>query len=64
MKIGTVEPKYTDLYPMQGVIEDKALAFIYGAIAKYGTERGILYDQERLDSLKEYILKQAENIGK
>ena len=64
MKIGTVEPKYTDLYRMEGVIEDKALAFIYGAIAKYGTQRDILYDQEKLDSLKEYIAKQVENIGK
>lgn len=64
MKIGTVEPKYTDLHPMQGVIEDEALAFIYGAIAKYGIQKEIRYDEEFIKSLKDYISRQVEYIGK
>lgn len=64
MKIGTVEPKYTDLHPIQGVIEDEALAFIYGAIAKYGTKSEIRYDAEFKESLKNYIQNQIGYIGK
>lgn len=56
--MGTVEPKYTDLHPMQKVIEDDALAFIYGAIAKYGSNK------ETFPELKEYISKMIEKIGK
>ena len=56
--MGTVEPKYTDLRPMQNVIEDDALAFIYGAIAKYGSNK------ETFPELKEYISKMIEHIGK
>ena len=56
--MGTVEPKYTDLRPMQGVIEDDALAFIYGAIAKYGMHK------ELIPELKEYIEEQVKNVGK
>lgn len=56
--MGTVEPKYTDLHPMQHVIEDDALAFIYGAIAKYGSNK------ETFPELKEYISKMIEKIGK
>ena len=50
MKLGTIEPKYTDLHPLVGCIEDDQLAFIYGAIAKYGTHK------ELVPELKEYIL--------
>lgn len=56
--MGTVEPKYTDLHPIQKVIEDDALAFIYGAIAKYGSNKEIFPE------LKEYINKQLKYIGK
>lgn len=51
VKLGTIEPKYTDLRPLVGCIEDDTLAFIYGAIAKYGTH------QEFVPEVKEYILK-------
>lgn len=56
--IGTVEPKYTDLKPLVGCIEDDTLAFIYGAIAKYGSNK------ETFPELKEYISKMIEKIGK
>ena len=62
MKIGTVEPKYTDLHKMNGVIENDQLAFIHGAISKYGTNIEIRSDEEYLNSLKEYIIKIAQNI--
>lgn len=61
MKMGTIEPRYTDINnPIcgSGVIEDDALAFIYGAINKYGAYK------ELVPELKEYILKEAEYIGK
>lgn len=53
----TVEPKYTDLHPIVGCIQDDTLAFIYGAIAQYGSEK------ENLEDLKEYILIEAKHIG-
>ena len=59
--MGTVEPRYIDLkHPIEGsgVIIDDALAFIYGAIKKYGAYK------EELPELKEYILTEAQNIGK
>lgn len=63
MKLGTVEPKYTDLTPMGGVIEDDALAFIYGAIAKYGTCARVIKDKESCEELKDYIRKRVEEVG-
>ena len=58
--MGTVEPIYNLNYLNEGsaIIVDDALAFIYGAINKYGA-----YKKE-LPELKEYILKEAEYIGK
>lgn len=53
--MGTVEPKYTDLHPLKGCIEDDQLAFIYGAIAKYGTSAAIVKDPEGHKELKEYL---------
>lgn len=50
--MGTVEPRWTDLnHPIEGsgVIEDDTIAFIYGAIKKYGAYK------EQIPELKEYI---------
>ena len=52
--MGTVEPRWTDLnHPIEGsgVIEDDTIAFIYGAIKKYGAYK------ELVPELKEYIKK-------
>lgn len=60
--MGTVEPHYNDeqvFLKNENYIYDDALAFIYGAIKKYGTNRE--YD---LNELKEYIIKEAQYIGK
>lgn len=59
-KMGTIEPRYND--EKVSIAEDKclcddALAFIYGAIKKYGTSEACLGE------LKEYILKEASYIG-
>lgn len=77
MKIGTVEPKYTDVWLTaakemvldgenghygSGIMDD-ALAFIYGAIAKYAWRPTYLKDEEYRKSLKDYILREAEHIG-
>lgn len=61
MKMGTIEPRYTDINnPIcgSGVIEDDALAFIYGAIKKYGAYK------ELVPELKEYIKEIVERIEK
>lgn len=56
--MGTVEPRYNDLYKIQGYgITDDSLAFIYGAIKKYGSNK------EELPELKAYILETAKHIG-
>lgn len=60
-KMGTIEPRYNDEKVSIGEDEylcDDALAFIYGAIKKYGTSEACLGE------LKEYILKEANYIGK
>jgi hypothetical protein len=59
--MGTVEPIYNDIkHPIEGsgVIEDDTIAFIYGAIKKYGAYK------ELVPELKEYIKNQVKNIGK
>lgn len=61
MKIGTVEPRYNDVrftLTEENSIQDDALAFIYGAIKKYG------HNPEYYEELKEYIIKETEYIGK
>ena len=62
LEIGTVEPRWKDSpeHPIlgDGTIHDDALAFIYGAIKKYGSH------EEYNESLKKYIIKEAEYIGK
>lgn len=62
LKIGTVEPRWTDSpeHPIlgDGYIHDECLAFIYGAIKKYGCH------EEYNEDLKRYILEIAEDIGK
>lgn len=71
MKIGTIEPKYIDgdkhFQKIDGnhnaQIMDDACAFIYGAIAKYAWRPTFLEDKEYRESLKEYIIKEAEHIG-
>ena len=60
-KMGTIEPRYND--EKVSIAKDKylcddSLAFIYGAIKKYGTSEAYLGE------LKEYILKEATYIGK
>ena len=60
MKLDTVEPKYTDLHPLVGCIEDDSLAFIYGAIAKYGTSAAVVKDTSSRKELKEYLQKRIE----
>lgn len=60
MKIGTIEPKYTDLHPIVGCIQDDTLAFIYGAIAKYGTSAAVVKGAEGHKELKEYLQKRIE----
>ena len=60
MKLGTVEPRYNDVkvnIPENEYLCDDALAFIYGAIKKYGTSPSFLTE------LKEYIIKEAKYIG-
>lgn len=59
--MGTVEPRYTDINnPIQGsgVIEDDTIAFIYGAIKKYGAYK------ELVPELKEYISEILKNSEK
>lgn len=58
--MGTVEPCWNDTrvsIPENEYLCDEALAFIYGAIKKYGTL------EEFLNELKEYIIKEANYIG-
>lgn len=60
MKIGTVEPRYNDekvLLTSDNSIQDDALAFIYGAIKKYG------HEPEYFEDLKKYIINEAKYIG-
>lgn len=60
-KMGTVEPRYNDsrvILTENDCICDDVLAFIYGAIKKYGT------DKEYLDDLRIYIKEMAKDIGK
>ena len=59
-KMGTVEPEYNDeehVITSAGSIKDNALAFIYGAIKKYGQE------PELFNELKEYIINETKYIG-
>ena len=59
MKLGTVEPRWNDArmnIPENEHLCDDALAFIYGAIKKYGTSKSFIKE------LKEYIIEEAENI--
>ena len=56
-KMGTVEPRYNDekvSLTLDNSIQDDALAFIYGAIKKYGQY------PELYDELADYIIKEAE----
>ena len=57
--MGTVEPRWTDEgHPIVGGrINDTPLAFIYGAIKKYGN------DPQYFDDLKIYIRMMVEEIG-
>lgn len=60
IKMGTVEPEWNDekhLITKAGSIQDDALAFIYGAIKKYGQ------NPEFYEELKEYIIKESKYIG-
>lgn len=60
-KIGTIEPRYNDVRVFLSEYEcicDDDLAFIYGAIKKYGT------NPEYLDDLRIYIKEIADYIGK
>ena len=59
MKLGTVEPRWNDArmnIPENEYLCDDALAFIYGAIKKYGTSKSFIKE------LKEYIIEEAQNI--
>ena len=59
-KMGTVEPEWNDekhLITKAGSIQDDALAFIYGAIKKYGQ------NPEFYEELKEYIIEEAKYIS-
>ena len=59
--IGTIEPRYNDSRVFLNddkYICDDALAFIYGAIKKYGTDKNALTD------LKAYISYMATRINK
>lgn len=60
IKLGTIEPKYTDLHPIVGCIQDDTLAFIYGAIAKYGISDAVVKDADSRKELKEYLQKRIE----
>ena len=56
--MGTVEPRWTDEHPIiGGRINDTPLAFIYGAIKKYGN------DPQYFEDLKMYIRTMVEEIG-
>ena len=56
--VGTIEPRWTDEHPIEGgKLNDTPLAFIYGAIKKYGN------DPKYYDDLKDYIKWMAEEIG-
>ena len=58
--MGTVEPRFNDTRVFLSddtFICDEPLAFIYGAIKKYGT------DKAYLEALKEYIIKIAKTIN-
>lgn len=60
-KMGTVEPRYNDARVTLSSDEricDDDLAFIYGAIKKYGT------DPKYLEDLRIYIKEIANYIGK
>lgn len=60
MYIGTVEPRWNDskvVLTENEYLADDALAFIYGAIKKYGT------DPKALEGLKSYIGYMATKIG-
>ena len=60
-KMGTVEPRYNDArvtLTSDDCICDDDLAFIYGAIKKYGT------DPQYLEDLRIYIKEIANYIGK
>lgn len=72
MKIGTVEPKYSDAinlcYPDMRLVGGKTIkndyfALIYGAIAKYAWVADFMRDEEFVNSLKEYIISIASEIG-
>lgn len=59
--MGTIEPRYNDSKVFLSADEcicDDDLAFIYGAIKKYGTE------PKYIDDLRDYIIEIAEYIGK
>ena len=59
-KMGTVEPRFNDTHVFLSddtFICDEPLAFIYGAIKKYGT------DKAYLEALKEYIIREAKSIN-
>ena len=58
--IGTIEPRWNDskvVLTENEYLADDALAFIYGAIKKYGT------DPKALEDLKSYIGYMATKIG-
>ena len=58
--IGTIEPRWNDskfVLIENEYLADDALAFIYGAIKKYGT------DPKALEDLKSYIGYMATKIG-
>ena len=58
--LGTIEPRYNDTKVVIDIDEsicDDTLAFIYGAIKKYGTRK------ECLEGLKDYIKTMADKIG-
>lgn len=57
--IGTIEPDWVNEREFRGDgIKDDSLAFIYGAIKKYGSY------PECYPDLQEYILEIAKTIGK
>ena len=58
--IGTIEPRWNDskvVLTENERLADDTLAFIYGAIKKYGT------DPKALEDLKTYISYMATRIG-
>lgn len=57
--MGTVEPRYGDdkVNISDNFIKDDALAFIYGAIKKYGN------NPKYFDVLKDYIINEAKYIN-